>query len=190
MPTTAALPATSKLTYEDFCTLPTDGKRHELVDGEHFMSPAPSLRHQGILGRLFVALQLFLREHPLGVAFIAPVDVVLSDFNVVEPDLVFVSAARAGTLTEANIQGAPDLVVEILSEPTRRHDLQTKRRLYERFGVREYWVVDPVLDTVMVFHLSGVRLERSAELTLEAGAVLASAVLPGFELPLAAIFEG
>ncbi len=188
--TTATPPAeTSKLTYEDFCTFPKDGRRHELLGGEHFMSPAPNLRHQQILGNLFAALRTLLQQHRLGKVFVAPVDVVLSAFDVVEPDLVFVSAAGAAVLTEANIQGAPDLVIEVLSESTRRHDLVTKRRLFARFGVREYWVVDPVVDSVIVYILAGGTLERRAELTLEADGVLTSALLPGFTLSLAAVFE-
>lgn len=189
MPAAALLPEIAKLTYEDFCTFPADGKRHELIDGEHFMSPAPNLKHQMIVGNLFAAFRDYLRAKPVGRVLLAPVDVVLSDFDVVEPDLVFVASDRLGILTEANIQGAPDLVVEVLSESTRRHDLVTKRRLYGRFGVREYWVIDPVVDTVLVFALAGSTLERRAELALEAGESLRSELLPGFELPLAAIFE-
>ena len=190
MPASALLPELAKLTYEDFCGFPADGKRHELVDGEHFMSPAPNLKHQVVIGSLFVALTSYLRGNSVGRAFVAPVDVVLSDFDVVEPDLVFVLRERFAILTEANVQGAPDLVVEVLSESTRRHDLVTKRRLYGRFGVREYWVIDPVIDTVLIFTLEGSTLERRAELELEAGSVLTSALLPGLKLPLAAIFEG
>lgn len=189
MPATALLSETSKLTYEDFRGFPADGKRHELVDGEHFMSFSPPLRHQAVLGNLAAALDGQVRTSGLGRALLGPVDVVLSAFDVVEPDLVFVTTERLGILTEANIQGAPDLVVEVLSESTRRHDLVTKRRLYGRFGVEEYWVIDPVVDTVIVFTLAGTNLERQAELALEAGDRLTSTLLPGFELPLAALFE-
>ncbi len=189
MPATAPLPETSKLTYEDFRDFPADGKRHELVDGEHFMSPAPYLKHQRLVGNLYEALKRYLRGNPIGQIFLSPVDVVLSEFDVVEPDLAFVSNARRDILTEANIQGAPDLVVEVLSDSTRWHDLVTKRRLYGRFGVREYWVVDPVVDSVLVFGLAGFTLERRAELALEARDVLTSEILPGFALPLTELFE-
>lgn len=186
---TAPLPETSKLTYEDFRDFPADGKRHELIDGEHFMSPAPYLKHQRLVLALGAILREFVKRTGAGEVFVAPVDVVLSDFDVVEPDLAFVSKTRRDILTEANIQGAPDLVVEVLSDSTRRHDLVTKRRLYGRFGVREYWVVDPVVDNVLVFVLAGFTLERRAELALEARDLLKSELLPGFELPLTELFE-
>lgn len=100
-----------KLTYEDYRLIPEDGKRHELIDGEHVMSPSPNTKHQRIAGTLFTALTSFLREHPLGEIFIASYDVVLSDFDVVQPDLIFVASAQAAIVTEANIRGVPTLVM-------------------------------------------------------------------------------
>ena len=140
----------TKLTYEDFLLLPEDGNRHEVIYGEHCMTPAPATRHQRISMRLSGALFTFLEEHPLGEVFAAPIDIVLSETDIVEPDLVFIASARAEIVTEQNIQGAPDLVIEILSPGTRRRDELVKRKLYASFGVREYWIVDPDLDAVRV----------------------------------------
>ena len=118
----------------------------------------------------------------------APFDVVFSDFDVVEPDLLFVSRERAEVLTEKNVQGAPDLVVEVGSPATRRRDEKTKLQLYERFGVQEYWVVDPDLDAIKVYRLVEGRYQRAAELTLAAHDVLSTPLMPGLELSLADIF--
>jgi Uma2 family endonuclease len=114
--------------------------------------------------------------------------VVFSNFDVVEPDLLFVSTERAEVLTERNVQGAPDLVVEVGSPSTRRRDEQTKLQLYERCGVQEYWVVDPDLDAVKVYRLVEGRYQRAAELTLAAQGVLTSPLIPGLALSLADIF--
>lgn len=178
-----------KLTYDDFVQFPDDGKRHELIDGEHYVTPSPNTRHQQILGNLHGLLWVHLQSHPGGRVFLAPFDVVFSDFDVVEPDLLYISRERLdGVLTKAHVRGAPDLVVEIGSPSTRRRDETIKRHLYERFGVSEYWVIDPELDTIKVFRQIGDRHERAAELAAENDDVLRSPLLPGLELPLATIF--
>src|SRR3712207_1885760 len=99
-------PHSLKLTYEDYCLLSDDGKRHELIDGEHYMTPAPKSKHQQVSVNLTVALGAFMKKHRPGRLFEAPYNVVLSDIDVVEPDLLFVSAARVSIITEANVQGA------------------------------------------------------------------------------------
>jgi Uma2 family endonuclease len=121
--------------------------------------------------------------------FHAPTDVVLSELDVVEPDLLFVSAARTSIITEKNIQGPPDLVVEIISETSRKTDKTIKRKLYERHGVREYWIVDPELETVEVYRMADSGYVRAAELSREADEALASPLLPGFQLKLSDIFS-
>jgi Uma2 family endonuclease len=186
--TTASPPV--KLTYEDYLYLPEDGKRHEIIDGEHYVSPAPATRHQIILANLLHLLHPLVRELRLGRVLPAPVDVVLSDTDVVQPDLLYVSTAHLDRLTEANLQGAPDLAVEILSDSTRRTDEITKRRLYERHGVAEYWVVDPVLESIKVYRRNAQdRYERAAELTLEAADTLTTPLPAGLQIPLQAVFE-
>ena len=178
-----------RLTYDDFVQFPDDGKRHELIDGEHVVTAAPNTRHQRVVTRLTGLLWSFLQRHRLGEVFVAPFDVVLSDTDVVEPDLLFVSPARAAdTLTDANMRGAPDLIVEVGSPSTRKVDETTKRRLYERYGVGEYWVADPELDENKVYRRAGDRFERVALLSAEQGDVLTSPLFPGLELPLTDVF--
>jgi Uma2 family endonuclease len=177
-----------KLTYDDFVHFPDDGKRHELIDGEHYVTQSPNLKHQSIVGNLFGHIWSFLRERPVGTVFGAPFDVVFSDFDVIEPDVLFVSEARRKVLTSKNIQGAPDLVVEVGSPGTRRRDELIKHQLYERFGVSEYWVVDPDLDAIKVYRLTDGRYTRVSELTLRDGDVLTTPLLPGLDLPLPDIF--
>ena len=179
-----------KLTYDDFLLFPDDGKRHELIDGEHYVTPSPNMKHQRILGNLHFLIRSYLETHPIGEVFFAPFDVVFSYFDVVEPDLLYMSRARsAEVLTDKHVRGAPELVVEIGSKGTRKRDETIKRRLYERFGVTEYWVIDPELDVVKIYRQSGVRYERVAELALDSGDTLTTPLMPGLELPLARIFK-
>ena len=180
--------SSTKLTYEDYLTFPNDGRRHELVEGEHFVTPAPNTKHQRIVGRLFFELQTHLRAHPSGEVLLSPYDVVLSDLDVVEPDLVYVGRENQNRITEANLQGPPDLAVEVLSESNRRHDEVTKRKLYERAGVKEYWIVDPEIETVKVHRLTGGSLARVAESSREDGGRLDSPLLPGFSMELGTLF--
>jgi Uma2 family endonuclease len=177
-----------RLTYDDYVLFPEDGLRHEVIDGEHCVTPAPSLRHQAVSRRFTSALNPFIEFHQLGELFAAPTDIVLSRQDVVQPDLVFVSRERLHILTGQNIQGAPDLVIEILSESTRRSDEGPKLALYERFGVREYWLAKPFLKTVTVFRLEKGRYHRTAELSAQARDFLSTPLLPGLEINLAAVF--
>jgi Uma2 family endonuclease len=178
-----------RLTYEDYRLIPDDGKRHELIDGEHVMSPSPNTKHQRIAGTLLTALKNFLREHPLGEIFIVPYDVVLSDFDVVQPDLIFVATAQAAIVTEANIRGIPTLVVEILSEGNRKLDETIKRQRYEHYGIPEYWIIDPALDQIKIYRLTGGRYGQASVLSLEAQEQLTTPLLPALNLPLAALFK-
>jgi Uma2 family endonuclease len=180
--------APRKLTYEDLLALPDDGLRHELIDGEHYVTPAPNIKHQAVVSNLTAAIVTFAKRHDLGRLFTAPCDVVFSPINVVEPDLLFISRERLGVLTELNVQGAPDLVVEILSPSTRKRDEGVKRQLYERMGVREYWLVEPSFETIEVFRRTDGTLRVVAELSAESGDILTTPLLPGLEIPLAEIF--
>ena len=179
-----------KLTYDDYVLFPEDGKRHELIDGEHYVTPTPNRKHQTISGNLFGLIWSYLQQHRIGRVFSAPFDVILSHFDVVEPDLLYLSRERMAQIeTSPWVRGAPDLVVEVGSKSTRKRDETIKRRLYERFGVSEYWVVDPELDSIKVYRRVGERYERAAELTLESDDTLTTPLLPGLEMPLAKIFE-
>lgn len=178
-------PATStKLTYEDYCLLPDDGRRHEIIDGEHYVNPSPNTKHQTALGNLFYALMHHAREHRSGRVFAAPYDVVLSDFDVVEPDIIFVSDARKHVITDENIKGAPDLVVEILSPSSRAYDEIVKFKRYDAMGIPEYWIVDPEREKMKIYRrtASGYQLVPAAD-------IITTPLIPGFSLPLRDIFD-
>ncbi len=177
-----------KLTYDDLVKMPDDGKRHEIIDGKHYVSPSPHLRHQVVAGRLHGGLFTFLESHPLGHLFIGPTDILLSLHDVVAPDLVFVAREHEAILTEANVQGPPDLIVEVLSPSTRRIDELRKWRLYEREGVQEYWIVDAKADRIKIYRQAGSGFGPASELSLAAAATLTTPILPGFALPLDKIF--
>jgi Uma2 family endonuclease len=183
--------ADTRLTYDDLVLFPDDGKRHEIIDGEHYVTPSPNLRHQQLVGRLFFEMTTWLKAHPgAGEVFLSPLDVVLSHHDVVEPDLLFVAGDQTAIMTEKNIQGPPAPVVEVLSKSTRKRDAQTKRRLFERTGVRQYWLVDPELDTVQVFQPSpDGKLARVAELAAEDDHTLTTPLLPGCAVRLRELFR-
>jgi Uma2 family endonuclease len=173
----------AKLTYADYELFPDDDLRHEIIDGVHYVTASPITRHQRISLNLLYLMQSYLETHPIGELFSAPFDVVLSFHDVVVPDLIYLSKERAHFLTAKNLQGAPDLVVEILSPSTRPRDERLKRDLYERVGVDEYWLVDPDRDVVTIYR-------RGAEgfnppIRLEKDGVVTTPLLPGLELHLA-----
>ena len=179
-----------KLTYEGYVLFADDGKRHELIDGEHYVTPTPVRKHQAVVGNLHGLIWSYLQERPIGRVFMAPFDVIFSEFDVVEPDLLYISRERSQQIeTSPWVKGAPDLVVEVGSPATRKRDETIKRRLYERFGVLEYWVVDSEIDTIKVFRRVNDRYARVAELLLENDDVLTTPLLPNLELRLAKVFE-
>ena len=174
-----------KRTYEDYRRTPDD-RRYELLDGELVMVPAPNRKHQRILGTLYAELRRFTQEHGVGEVFVAPFDVVLSDTDVVQPDVLFLSRAREHRSTEENVRGAPDLVIEILSPSTADRDLGYKHELYGRHGVLEYRIVDPVAETVAVQRQQDGRLEPAG--TFGRGESLATPLLEGWTLEVNDIF--
>lgn len=174
-----------RLTYEDYRTIPDDGKRHEIIEGEEYMSPSPTTPHQRIVLNLATAL----KQHVAGEVFVAPCDVILSDHDVVQPDVFFVAAERRDIVKERGIAGAPDLVVEVVSEGNRRHDEVRKRRLYARHDVAEYWVVDPELETVKVYRRPEDGYDQVAEWKGEADDTLTTPQLSGWALPLPTLFR-
>jgi Uma2 family endonuclease len=179
-------PENTRLTYEDFLLFPDDGKRHEIIDGEHFVTPSPNARHQVLVGRLHFAIEQFLRQRRgLGRVVLAPFDVVFTRWDVVEPDVLFIAGDQAEILTDKNVQGAPALVIEILSSGTRTVDEHIKRRLFERGGVREYWLVDPELDVVKVFRRQADgSFPREAELSRDAHDRQTTPLMSGLVIPL------
>ena len=178
-----ATPGIRKLTYADYVRIPEDGNRHEILGGEEFVTPAPDVGHQRASRKLQAHLDRHVTEHQLGEVFDAPIDIVLSDADIVQPDLLFVTRERSHIIGEKNIQGAPDLVVEILSPSTQTVDRTVKREAYERAGVREYWIVDRAARVVEV-HLFGAT--RHHVVHGENG-ILRSELLPGLEIRIADI---
>ena len=177
-----------KLTYEDYVLIPEDGRRHEILEGEHYVTASPFIRHQDVVSNLHFALSLFNRTHRLGKILLAPTDVILSPHDVVVPDLIFVSNERMGIVTEKNVQGAPDLIVEVLSKRTRQRDESLKLHLYERHGVREYWMFDADRRAAKVFRRIGNRLQLAASLSGESGDILATPLMPGLSVLLSEVF--
>ena len=146
---TQTIPSPRRWTYADYCRIPADRKRHQIVDGRHFVSPAPSLRHQEVAGRLHVVLFDAIERKRRGRVFIAPVDVHLAPGTVVQPDLVVFGTRRTSRIGQKKVTGAPDLLVEILSPSHRTFDTVLKRERYQRAGVRELWLVDPDADSLV-----------------------------------------
>ena len=179
-------PGPIKLTYEDYAELPDDGRRYEILDGELEVSPAPSTRHQGVSGNLFGVLHGHVRERGLGRVYTAPIDVILAPTTVVQPDLVFVAAGREAIVTLRAIEGPPDLVVEILSPWSTQRDRVAKAALYARYGVRQYWVVDPDGHILEVYELEGAAYRLVG--THEGAARVRSVLLPDLEIDLGLIW--
>ena len=153
------------------------------------MTPSPSTRHQRISLILSTAIKNFLDQHRLGELFVAPCDVVLTELDVVEPDLLFISTARKDIITEKNIQGVPDLVIEILSDSTRKTDEITKRKLYEQFDTKEYWILDPELETVKIHRKDKETFNPPIHVSREHQDRLSTPLLPGCEISLTDLFE-
>ena len=178
-----------KLTYEDFLRFPDDGQRHELIDGEHYVTPSPNLWHQELVKRLTFELESHLRQRGGGRMFFAPLDCVLAEVDIVEPDVLVVATDQFDILTEKHVKGAPALVVEVLSTGTQNVDQTIKRDLYDRAGVREYWIVDPRMKRVVVYARGDRHLEPWRELSAEVHDTLTTPLLPGFSLALADYFR-
>ena len=176
-----------KLTYEDYCATPDD-KRCELLNGDLMMVPAPNVKHQRILLRLVHKLGQFILDHELEELLPAPCDVVLSDTDVVQPDLLFVSRAREHAITAENVREAPDLVIEILSPSTADKDLGYKHEFYGRHGVNEYWVFDPTAETVAIHRQRDGVLELVD--TLGRRGTLRTPFLRGLEIQLDEVLTG
>jgi len=133
----------TKLTYSDYVCYPDDGNRHEIIDGDHYMNPAPSTYHQTVSRRIHFSLYEQIELTGLGVVYNAPVDLHVGDHDIVQPDIVAVLKENEQIITPSKIKGVPDLVIEILSPSSIKNDKELKRSLYQRIGVPEYWIVDP-----------------------------------------------
>jgi Uma2 family endonuclease len=178
---------TRPLTVHDFRELPEGPPYYQLIEGDLYMVPSPDLFHQDILLNVAYLLRRYLEKHPIGTVHIAPSDVELSDLNVYEPDIYFVAESRKSILTKQGATGAPNLVVEVLSPKTAKHDKGTKRSVYARAGVEELWMVDPQTREVLVY-----QFQKSADLpaaTYGEKQKFESRLFPGLKIPVAKIFK-
>lgn len=183
-----AAETTTKLTYEDYVVLPNDGRRYEIIDGDLYVTPSPVKKHQIVAGNLHALLWNYTRSHRSGRVFIAPFDVILSQHDVVQPDVLFITKEHEEIAKRRGVEGAPDLVIEVLSESTRKTDERIKMRRYETFGVSEYWVVDPEAEWIKVYRRTAAGFQRVAEVDNEPGATITSPLLPGLTLDAHEVF--
>ena len=156
MPTITAARTRSRhrtWTYADYCRIPEDLKRHEIIDGRHYVTPSPEVGHQWVSGQLFHLLTQRITDRGRGLVYSAPLDVHLGRGSVVQPDIIVIRRGNESIIDKKKITGVPDLLVEILSPSTRRRDLALKKHRYERAGVQEYWIVDKDAETVQQFVL-------------------------------------
>ena len=174
-----------KLTWEDIKDFPEEGKT-ELVEGRLFMSPTAGSPHQYIGTLLTGEILPFVRRNDLGRFYGRDVHVIFDEHNHFEPDLCFVAKDRLNIIQGPTLNGPPDLIVEIVSESNRKHDTKLKFDYYERFGVREYWLVDPPDQSIAVFVLEDGRYQLLGE--FRAGALVETRVLAGLTLDPARIF--
>lgn len=175
-----------KYTYEDYLKTPDD-VRYELIEGELIMTPSPVTRHQRISGRLFAFIFAFVTDNNPGEVFAAPYDVVFDNYNVFQPDILFISKDRLNIITDKNVQGSPDFVIEILSESTGYRDAIQKKRLYARFGVREYWIVAPDDKLVEVYYLKDKGEYQLLKTYLE-NDIIESQIIKGLKIELNRVF--
>ncbi len=179
------LPAKKTYTYEDYAKLP-EGAPYQLIGGELIMSPSPAPYHQIISRRIEFELLKFVEEKKLGEVIDAPIDVYFSETETYQPDIIFISKERLHIIGEKKIEGAPDLVIEILSESTAYYDLRHKKNVYEKTGVKEYWIVDPIEKSIEVYENTpkGFRLFMRI---VEKGTI-SSKLLEGFSVELEKVF--
>jgi Uma2 family endonuclease len=178
-------PATAPFTYRDYARL-SDDRRYEVIGGKLLLTPSPRTWHQRVSLNLTIALVEHVREHDLGEVLEAPCDVVLSETDVVQPDILFIRKDRLDIIGEKFVSSAPDLLVEILSPGTKTRDRKLKFRLYARFGVRELWIVDAPERSVEVYVNAGGRFRLGERYSFRK--TLYSKILPRLRIPLASIF--
>ncbi|MCM3879107.1 MAG: Uma2 family endonuclease [Vicinamibacterales bacterium] len=175
-----------RTSYADLERMPDDGRRYELYDGEIVVVPTPLPRHQDVVFRIAKALDAYA-ERCGGRMFIAPLDIVLSDYNVLQPDVLFFRASRVHLIDLDRVtRHAPDIAVEVLSPSTRKRDHGRKMEIYEQYGVREYWLVNPIDRSVERYEL--VRDHYEGRRDVRRGDTLTSPLLPELEIPLASLF--
>jgi Uma2 family endonuclease len=176
----------TKMNYDQYCLLPEDGNQYELVHGVLIVTPSPNRQHQRILMALSAELYQFVIRNSLGEVYVAPLDTIFDQYTVVQPDILYICKERLPEVAKERIEGAPDLVVEILSPSTAQKDRKLKLAVYAEFGVREYWIVDPKTSTLEVYELTGGALRRVR--TFAPGEMFECGLLSGFHFPVEQIF--
>jgi Uma2 family endonuclease len=174
-----------KFTYKDYLKTP-EGERYELIEGDLIMTPSPATRHQRLSREIEYEMLKFVKLNNLGEVFDAPCDVYFDDETIVQPDILYISKDRLNIIGERNIQGAPDLVIEILSESSAYRDMVQKKKLYAKFGVREYWIVIPDEAQIEIYILKDNKFQPYKTCNRED--TLESPLLEGFKLGLKTIF--
>ncbi len=177
--------AARKLTYADYAKIPPDHHRHEIIGGEEFMTPAPIPDHQTVIVNLAALLKRYVAKARLGRVFVAPIDVILSRHDIVQPDVLFISATRASIVRRKYLRGAPDLAIEVISPSTASIDRGVKRALYVRGGVREYWIVDLPERSIEIHEFGSPRRVR----IFQEGQSFESALLPGLRIRVDDLFQ-
>jgi len=180
------IPVKRTYTYEDYTRLP-EGAPYQLIGGELIMTPSPMPYHQELSRELGFKLFSFVKENDLGHVYYAPLDVYFSETDVYQPDILFIEKKRSEIIGKTKIEGSPDIVVEILSPSTAYYDLRKKFRIYEKFGVKEYWIVDPELKRIEVYGNENSIYKVISEAENEGS--VSSVVLEGFEVELAELFR-
>ena len=175
-----------RLTYPELRMIPDDANRYELIDGEVFVTPSPSEKHQRILINLGSSMHVHAKARGLGRVYVAPFDVVFGEKTALQPDLLFVSSARRGIIGPEYVLGPPDLVVEILSPYRVPYDRVTKFEQYAKHGVGEYWIIDPVAEQVDVYRLAGSTYDLKESVT--GGQALETPLLPGWKMLVGDLF--
>lgn len=179
-------PTAAKMTYDQYCLLPEDGNQYELFDGELVMTPSPSRQHQKIVLCLARLLAEHVEKKALGEVYVSPLDTIFDQYTVLQPDILFVSKERLAEVGRERIEGAPDLVVEVLSPTTFHKDLRRKMGVYSQFGVKEYWIVDPEMQTIELYTQVGEGLQLTQRFS--SAETFESQLLSGFRIVVGSIF--
>ncbi|MBI1956514.1 MAG: Uma2 family endonuclease [Acidobacteria bacterium] len=180
-------PTTTKMTYDEYCLLPEDRNQYELFDGELVMTPSPSREHQKIVLRLARFLADHVERESLGEVYIAPLDTIFDQYTALQPDILFVSKERLAAVGRERIEGAPDLVVEVLSPSTFYKDLRRKMAVYSRFDVQEYWIADPETKAIELYCRGKEGLELHHRFSSQE--TFQSQLLPGFQIEVSSLFQ-
>jgi Uma2 family endonuclease len=174
-----------KFTYEDYCLLPDDGKIHEIINGEHYNHTAPVVKHQSVAAALDFLILPYVRRRKLGYWYSAPLDVLLGRYDTVQPDRIFILKGNERIITEPNIKGAPDLLIEIISgDPA--HDKSRKFKLYERRAVNHYWIVDPMEEALFAYRLKGGKYRLLGE--FRKGNIFRPVLFPRLKIEFSGLF--